>query len=1175
MDRLDIDQISIRSFYGVPQAGLTAEFGSGLTVVVGPNGQGKTTLARALHGALWPETVRPWRPSYDARFTVGPEAWAVSVEAGEARYARDGVAADRLALPDASYRSRYFLSLGDLVVDDGQDFADAVRRDASGGVDLATARSALGYRSAPPRALDSARRAQDAAAEVRRRRSAQAALRSEAEALPALVARGEAAAEAAGTATLLDLLERRAEAHARALEATRHADAFPAPMENVARDTKARYDVLAEAQRHADATLTAARRDAAEHAQALLGHPWATSDAPSPAELSARVRALDEAARAVADAVKAEAAAAANAAHVAEAIRATGASEGLTVGAGALARVAALATEAGAARAASAEMAARSQVLRAHHNRIQPHDPEALGRGIEALRTWLAYTTETAPAAPALTPGPVWITAGVLAVAAIAAGILGNPWALALLAGVAALAVVAVVLARVPAAHESPAGRAREAYGLLRLDAPEEWTAAHVETRLQALERSAASQDARRLWRERIDEVDRSLDELKDAVRAVEAHEAALSQELGLRVPRGAESLLVLAHQVVAWHAADAARAAAAGERAHAETVRDAALAAVRTLLSGVPIAPPEDAAEAAAAVTTVAGGVAARDGLRRASAVTNAEVDAAAAAHAAAAQSLAAILAPLGLDAPDGPAVARLCDAFEAYHEARTAAAQAAALADEADRAARAHPAFDRGFLALAPAEIALRGDEARLVAAGRDAHLDAAARLRERVDQARAEPVLATAATRYAEALDALETDYDAAADALVGDALAGFVEDDTRDQHLPRVFQRARAHLAEITADRYRLDFDAATGAFRAFDTSTERSLALDALSSGTRLQLLLAVRLAFAEVQEVGFRLPVLIDEALATSDGERASAVIEAVLGVCRGTNAASGERAGRQVVVFTSQADEAARWVRHAELLPDLDCRVVSLPGGATAPADLAAAPAERTTRTVPEPAGHTAESYARATNTAPWTARDPLAALPVALLLAPEAAHACLRAGFDTWGPLRAALRRGAAGSGTGSVPLSEPETRRLLARVAAVDAWQQAWLVGRGRPVDRDVLAASRLVPPAALPEIAALAEAHDGDARALVDALRAAPPAGLRRARIDELDAYLVAQGFVAQGAPLHDADLRAAVAAATAPDALDDALATLARIRTHAEALAAEFAGDGHAAPAGLA
>ena len=647
----------------------------------------------------------------------------------------------------------------------------------------------------------------------------------------------------------------------------------------------------------------------------------------------------------------------------------------------------------------------------------------------------------------------------------------------------------------------------------------------------------------------------------------VQAREKSLSAEIGLRVPRGAEGLLVLAHQLTAWHAADATRATAEGVLTGAAQTRDMALAAVAALLASVPLAPPRDAAEAAAAVTTVAQGVAARDGLRRASAVANAEVDSASASHRSAVDALEALLRPLGLDVPDSAAVAKLCGAFDDYHDARTAAARAAALSDEADRLARAHPAFDASMLALSASEVALRRDEARLVAGGRDAHLDAAARTRERVDQARASDALTAAAARHGAALDALEADYDDTADALVGDALATFVEDDTRDEHLPRVFQRARDHFAAITADRYRLDFDADAGSFRAFDTSTERTLALDALSSGTRLQLLLAVRLAFAEVQEVGFRLPLVVDEALATSDDERAAAIIDAVLGVCRGRTGDGPAATGRQVVVFTSQAEEAARWVRHAEALAGVDCTVVGLPGVPAPPSDLHAAPSDATTRIVADPAGHTPATYARATNAAPWTARDPLAALPVALVLEPEAAHACLRAGFDTWGPLRAAMRRGAAGGAT-AVPLSEPEARRLLARIAAIDAWQQAWLVGRGRPVDREALATAGLG--VALGDVAETAERLGGDARRLLAALRESPPAGLRRARLDDLEAHLAATGVLPSGAPLSDADLRAAVAGATDPGALDDALATLARLRTYAEALTAEHAaqGDGH-------
>ena len=1191
MERLDISRIAVRSFYGAPQTGLTADLGPGLNVVVGPNGQGKTTLARALHGALWPETVREFRPSYDARFTVGEEPWDVAVEAGEARYARGGEAVDRLALPDVSYRSRYLLSLNDLVVDDGQPFADAVRRDAAGGVDLSLARAALGYRPAAPRQLDAARKAQDAAADVRRVRNAQAALKTEAEALPALVARAEAAAEAGERVALLDLLERRAEAHGHAVEAVRLADAYPAPMANVARDTAARYEALADESRRASEALDRARQAAAEASTDLRAHAWAGSDAPSPTELAARVRALDEATRAVADAERDVAAARAASAHAAAALRAGGVPDDVALAPDALARVADLAAEAGRTRAQADEMAARLQVLRAHHNRIQPHDADALRRGVDALRTWLAYSTGTEPAKPLLAPGPVWTVAAVLAVVSLAVGVLASPWALLLLLGSAGLAWVAFTLGQKPLVAENPSARARESYELLRLDRPAEWTAVHVEQTLAALDRQSAAQDVRRLWRERIDEVERSVGELEGTVAEVEAREMELSAELGLRVPRGAEGLLVLTHQLVASDAAERAQAVAEGVLAQAVAARDTALAAVNALIAGVPLAPARDAAEAAAAVTTVAQGVSARDTLRRASAVANAEVDGAAAAHRAAQDALDALLQPLGITGFDSAAVARLCAAFDEYHDARTAASRAAALADEADRTARAHPLFDTAATALGLSDIALRRDEARHIAAGRDGHLEAAARTRERVDQARSSDALAAATARHGAALDALEADYDDTADAIVGDALAHFVEEDTRDEHLPRVFGRARDHFAAITADRYRLDFDADQGLFLAFDTSTERTLALDALSSGTRLQLLIAVRLAFAEVQEVGFRLPLLVDEALATSDDDRAASVIDAVLGLCRGADGAP--ESGRQVVVFTSQAEEAARWVRHAGAPGGVACTVVALPGVPSAPADLDAAPAEYTTRAVADPAGHTAATYARATNAAPWTAREPLAALPVALVLDPEAAYACLRAGFDTWGPLRAAMRRGAAGrgasggSGSGSggtsVPLSEPEARRLLDRVAAVDAWQQAWLVGRGRPVDRAALAASGMVGPAFLDGLAEILDATRGDARALVRALRESPPDGFRRARVDDVEVFLTANGFLPSGAPLRDADLRAAVAAATAPAALDDALATLARLRTYAESVTAEASaserarsasGDGHSSSADL-
>jgi len=70
-------------------------------------------------------------------------------------------------------------------------------------------------------------------------------------------------------------------------------------------------------------------------------------------------------------------------------------------------------------------------------------------------------------------------------------------------------------------------------------------------------------------------------------------------------------------------------------------------------------------------------------------------------------------------------------------------------------------------------------------------------------------------------------------------------------------PDVFERAREILTTITRGRYRLDFDEAEAEFRVFD-ETKEGLALDELSSGTRVQVLLAVRIAFVEQQEQEFR-----------------------------------------------------------------------------------------------------------------------------------------------------------------------------------------------------------------------------------------------------------------------------------------------------------------------------
>src|SRR5690606_37194719 len=89
------------------------------------------------------------------------------------------------------------------------------------------------------------------------------------------------------------------------------------------------------------------------------------------------------------------------------------------------------------------------------------------------------------------------------------------------------------------------------------------------------------------------------------------------------------------------------------------------------------------------------------------------------------------------------------------------------------------------------------------------------------------------------------------------------------------------------------------------FTAFDEVDRLERRLEELSSGTRVQLLLAVRVAFVEQQEQGVMLPLLLDEVLGNSDDERARAIMAAAVELAR---------EGRQVFYFTAQADEVVRW---------------------------------------------------------------------------------------------------------------------------------------------------------------------------------------------------------------------------------------------------------------------
>ena len=1154
MDRLDFSAVAVKTFYGQPMPGLAADrLGPGVNVVYGPNGQGKTTLARALHGALWPETVADARPTYTAAFHVDGDDWRVDFDAGVPRYWRGSEPADRLPLPDASYRDRYELSLRDLLLADGDAFAEAVRRDAIGGVDLDQARARLGFQAAPSQRLKVTAEAEEAARGLQRRQHQLDALRAREQSLGEIADRAAQATDSAELAELYRLLD---EAHDRA-EAAEAADrvvaGFAPALAAVAADTQERYDEHAVAVRRAQGRRSTAESARSDAHDALAAHGWDGADLPETAEVESRAREVEAATRALEDAERARAAAAERERLAREALGGH-LDVAPTVDIGALGDVATFSRQAGTLRGRKTELEARLLAARSRINAVRFHDADELGRAAALLRRWLAHTAEAEGQPAGLQPLPVWLGAAALAVAAVALGVWVAPGAWWLLLGAAALAAVAAVLGRTAQAAEGPAAQARQAFDGMPVPGPDEWTPAEVQKKLDAIERQMLDQKEREMWRASIDEIERALVAVDAERQPLDAEAARLSDALGVDVPDSPETLHLLARSILAWQSAARDLGVADAARDRARDALQTSLDRFNGVLDGLPVEPATDAARAAGAVARLAREAAERDRLRAEAARLDEVARQAEEPLREAERARDAFLSRLGLAEPADEGIAALVAEHPAYTAAVEEAARARAVAEEAATRARAHGRYTDAAGALDRPALTAARSAARARAARRDEWLEEKAQIQALVGEARRASALAAAHAEHARALDALEDRYHSQADALVGHALADYVEDQTRDHHLPVVFKRAREVLAEITDDRFRLDFDASpsrtggegAGTFQAFDAVRGRVYGLDELSSGTRLQLLLAVRLAFAEQQEVGVRLPILLDEALANSDDERAGAVVEAVLRLCR---------QGRQVFYFTAQAEEVAKWRRLADQHPDVECRFVGLPNAeALVAVDLEATPADETTRRVPEADGLSMEAYARAVGVPPWTGWDAPSSLHVWYLLdTPQEVRACLRRGYATWGQIASAAERGK--------PVPVEDWDRVQRRADAVQAWQQAWRQGRGRRVDRAALEAAGSATDAFIDELDAVCGDSDGDARALLERLERGEVVRFQDRQIERLEAYLSDGGYLSPDGRLSEPEIRRRVAeAAPHADATDDAFAVLARVRQRAEAVA---------------
>ena len=476
-------------------------------------------------------------------------------------------------------------------------------------------------------------------------------------------------------------------------------------------------------------------------------------------------------------------------------------------------------------------------------------------------------------------------------------------------------------------------------------------------------------------------------------------------------------------------------------------------------------------------------------------------------------------LLGSLGLGEDEEQRVPELLRELERYHLTRRDLEDARAV--QAARAATLEGHDE--LLTLDRRTVEQRLDESRGRAAHRNALRDRIAALETRIEDAKRSTAVAD---RLADLEEARHAHRDAAGDgdaAAVGGALVDWIQSRSVDAQRPEVFRRADELFVSFTKGTLHLDLDETTSPPRFLARhGNQAGRPVDQLSVGERVQLLMAVRIAFLEQDEV-VQLPLLMDEVLGTSDDERAGSMIDTVIEIAR---------RGRQVFYFTAQPDEIGKWIARLDE-EGIGHRVLNLAvaRGASAASDRPLRIAPVSSDPVPAPAGRDHAAYAEALAV---PALDPAAGHLDDLHLwhvidDVHLLHRLVSRGICSWGQY-ATLR---AHGGAGLVRLDERHAHRIDVNHRTVEEACKAWRVGRSRPVDRGVLADVPDVDAELLHVLGERAAAVDGDAHRFLDSLAHDVPQGWSEEAAVRLRDTLEEGGHLLRGSPLTPGDLRVRV------------------------------------------
>lgn len=1129
---MKLKRLIINRLPGIDQRFEIESAGAGVHIIFGPNAIGKSSICRAVEGLYWDGRGPTERTEVTGQFELDGDTWRAERDGTRLRWRREGEYRVPPGIPASHNHRCFFLRLRDLIdpsPDGTQDVASEIRRQMSGGFDLNRIVVDLFSRVSGRQEISQRKKFNTAAEDVERAEGTQSALQRRSDELGTLRKRREVALLDARRLPSVNRavgLAGRTKAHAHVVEEIR---TLPDALANLTgrevieiERLQNRINELKEETRHLER-----ERDVASGAKRDSRLPAKLNKS----ELAVWQRKAEEFERLELELQNARTHRAGCRKELGDALTALGGGDvdGVTLTVRQHAQLFEFLRAAENHRARKNAIEERlSLLVHLDHGEDVPGQLETLRSAVDALRRWLG-APESESFRNRLWARRGWIMLGVAMMLAGGAGlwVFDDPRFGLLLAAGSGVVVPATLLRGTKAASDTRA-KAQQDYASLDVEALDAWEAGSVESRLRKLEVEVASIDSR-LHRARDRDVEREylknqLNGLDKAETSLDERRKKLLESLKLdALPPDAE-LVDFARALDQLRATRIKHEGVSGTVDNLEETHAQLLSYLADILQrhGEPM--PEDATAAKVYLVSLSGR---NDQLVKAlddEGQIDAQLKRNSSERETVLHSIQEIYVEASLKDGDLSGLTELLNLLPQYREL-----------EENENRFKAQIDLDREELAKAGEPDLADCDRSTLERLVRDfsaAEKEALelqeqiATIEAQVNEAQSGSNLQNLIARREKARLELQDLRDKALFAEAGTFLVNAVEKEYEQNQMPRVLKRARGHFSNFTHHGYELRLSRDTQAPRllAVDLPSGEEREINELSDGTRAQLLLASRMAFAEEVEHGQTLPLFLDEALDQSDPARFEAIARSLGRLAKDQ--------GRQIFYLTSDPQDRDRF-RHA--LEAEKCVVAAeidlgLIRGKTAsvsgPTMLQVPPRP----VIPAPDGASTEEYGVTLD---------VPAFAPALGYAPQHFFYVL---FDDLNLLRDFLVNSIEHAGqwksVSGTPLAERLGSRSItsqeidSRVSLLGVFCEAWNRGRSRAIDRDVLVKSGAVSLRYLDDVVAIARELNGDPEKLLAELRERNDnrlKGFRQNSADVLEGYLSDHGYLDERQVLDESEL----------------------------------------------